>query len=156
MINRLFLILELLLLLATLALAGVWIRNPAGNFEPYTIVFGVLIAVIDVVRRSLKSPGKEARTRKTKKKDPDHPAAKELLNLIHDEPDNSMRGIVQNCQEIDPGMVLFFPRLQYEGKPLNIKARHFKEAIEELIERNWLLQPEYNESTDTITYEYRA
>lgn len=87
--------------------------------------------------------------------EPTNPAAKELYDLIHKEPDGEARGIVEVGASLEPGKSYFFPRIEYAGTPLSMKSRHFREAIEELLEQNWLYPPEYDENTNTKTYEFR-
>ena len=43
------------------------------------------------------------------------PDAQEILELMEQEPDSKMRGIVEVLHEIEPGVTRFFPRLQYAG-----------------------------------------
>ncbi len=83
-------------------------------------------------------------------------AAEELLQLINGESDPKSKGIVVIRQEIQPGIIHFFPRLDYAGKPLAFKAREFRDALKELVSRGLLHQPELNESTNTVTYEFRG
>jgi hypothetical protein len=81
-------------------------------------------------------------------------AGKELLNLIHNEADAEMRGLVEIRKEIMPGTTHFFPKIQYSGSPLAIKTRHFREGVSELVSLRWVRPPEDNPSTNTRTYEY--
>lgn len=46
---------ELLSLLSTLTLALLWIFNPTANFEPYTIISGVVFAAVELYRRRTKA-----------------------------------------------------------------------------------------------------
>ena len=82
--------------------------------------------------------------------------AAELLQLIENEADLEERGIVQILQESEPGTTMFFPRLQYSGGPIGMKSRLFRQGTEELIARRILYPPEFNSSTNTKTFEYRA
>lgn len=49
--NLVLLLSEMFLLIACLALALLWIVNPKGNFEPFIVYFGALLAIIEFVRR---------------------------------------------------------------------------------------------------------
>jgi hypothetical protein len=85
------------------------------------------------------------------------PDAQELLELMEQEPDSKMRGIVEVLHEIEPGVTRFFPRLQYAGTlNMGTETRLFRQAVGELIlaERNF--PPEHNRSTNTSTYKYRV
>lgn len=54
--RRVFLIIEIVLLFTVLILALLWARNPQDNYEPYiTIISGVLIILLDTIRRNLKN-----------------------------------------------------------------------------------------------------
>lgn len=82
--------------------------------------------------------------------------AQELLSLIEKEPNLSQRGIVEILREIRPGETNFFPRLQYNGGALSMKSRIFREAVDQLVAHGVLHSPEYNESSQTRTYEFRV
>lgn len=158
--TRVLLVVEILLLIATLVLAVLWIRQPEGNFEPFTVLCGALLAVLEVVRRKLdrteSHPPENNLSGSSEPSDPVEPAAIKLLDLIRQEDDEGSRGIVEICKEVEPGKTYFFPRVQYAGSPSGMASRHFRPAVEELIRRYWLSEPEYNESTDTVTYYYRS
>lgn len=47
-------ILELAALIATVVLAALWIRNPSGNYEPWTVLCGIVFTVGEVCRRHTK------------------------------------------------------------------------------------------------------
>lgn len=81
--------------------------------------------------------------------------AQNLLSLIEKEPNTEERGVVEILREIEPGITMFFPRLQYSGNPLSMKSRRFRTATEELIARDILYPPEPNPSRNTRTFEYR-
>ena len=82
-------------------------------------------------------------------------AAQELLKLIEEEQDQEQRGIVEICEEIQPGYTHFFPRIQYSGNPISCKTRIFREGVAQLVSAAHLFPPEANPSTNTRTYEYR-
>lgn len=42
---------EILSLLVTFVLASLWIHNPSGNYEPFTIISGVVLAAMEICRR---------------------------------------------------------------------------------------------------------
>lgn len=50
-ISRIVGIVEKFLLAATVWFAVLWIRNPQGNYEPWTVIFGALLAIIKLARR---------------------------------------------------------------------------------------------------------
>jgi hypothetical protein len=83
-------------------------------------------------------------------------AAQELRQLIEKETNLEDRGIVHILTEIEPGMTMFFPRIQYSGSPLRMKSRLFRQAIEELVAGGFLCPPEVNPSTNTQTFECRT
>jgi len=83
-------------------------------------------------------------------------SATELLNSIQNEPDLESRGIVEILTELHPGQICYFPRIQYGGTPLMMKARTFRDAINQLLKYDWLYQPEHNSSRNTRTYEFRS
>jgi len=83
-------------------------------------------------------------------------AAKEILELIQQEPDSEKRGIVEILKELQPGITHFFPKIQYAGSPMAIKTRLFRQAVAELISDQHLFPPERNPSTNTQTYEYQT
>ena len=153
-------IVEGALVIITLVLAVLWIRDPSKNYEPYTILCGGLIAFVDILRR--RQPYEEPHEpQEVLGEDPIptdviDPVALELLDLVESEEDIESRGIVEISQEVQPGVTNFFTKLQYSGSPVAMKSRSFRKGIEELIHRNWLYPAEYNESTNTITYEYRV
>ncbi|HSU55640.1 MAG TPA: toll/interleukin-1 receptor domain-containing protein [Candidatus Dormibacteraeota bacterium] len=82
-------------------------------------------------------------------------SALDLLRVIEEEPDPQQRGIVEICEEIQPGYTHFFPRIQYAGSAGSWKARPFREALRELVTAAYLYPAEENPSTNTRTYEYR-
>lgn len=42
---------EILSLISTLVLAALWILNPSGNYEPFTIVSGLVLTAAEIFRR---------------------------------------------------------------------------------------------------------
>jgi hypothetical protein len=84
------------------------------------------------------------------------PVAQEILELIEQEPDSEKRGIVEILKEVQPGITHFFPRIQYAGSPVGMKARLFRQAVGELASAERILPPEPNPSTNTRTYEYQV
>jgi hypothetical protein len=85
------------------------------------------------------------------------PVAKELLELIEQEPDSEKRGIVEILQEVEPGITRFFRRIQYSGlSSVGMKTRLFRQAIGELVSAERIFPPEFNPSTNTRTYEYQV
>jgi len=48
--NTIFMI-EILLIIIALILGILWFMNPAGNYEPSIVIIGLLVAIIDIVRR---------------------------------------------------------------------------------------------------------
>jgi hypothetical protein len=82
-------------------------------------------------------------------------AAKEILGLILKEPERDQRGIVVIREEIQPGQICYFPKLQYSGSPLSGHSRSLFHALAELIENGWLNPPEENPSTNTTTFEFK-
>jgi hypothetical protein len=84
------------------------------------------------------------------------PDAQKLLEQMEREPDSEKRGIVETLHEVEPGITLYFPRIQYAGD-LNtrMKTRLFRQAVGELISAERIFPPEHNRSTNTRTYEYR-
>jgi hypothetical protein len=88
--------------------------------------------------------------------EPHSVGARELLDLIRNESDNAVRGLVEIASQPRPGEIHFFPKLQYAGTPLTSKARLFREAVDELIKSGWLFPPEAHAATNTRTYEYRG
>jgi hypothetical protein len=82
---------------------------------------------------------------------------KEILELMEQEPDSKMRGIVEVLHEVEPGVTRFFPRLQYAGTlNMGMKTRLFRQAVGELILAERIFPAEHNRSTNTRTYEYRV
>jgi len=47
----LLVIIEICCLVATVVFAGLWIANPTGNYEPYTVLAGVGLTLSELVRR---------------------------------------------------------------------------------------------------------
>lgn len=84
------------------------------------------------------------------------PAAQEILELIEQEPDSEKRGLVEILKEVQPGITHFFPRIQYAGSPVGMKARLFRQAVGELVSAERIFPPEPNSSTNTRTYEYQV
>lgn len=41
--------------MSTLVLASLWIFNPSGNYEPYTIISGVVFAAVEIYRRKTRN-----------------------------------------------------------------------------------------------------
>lgn len=59
-------ILEVIMALATGVLAVLWARDPGGNYEPWTVICGVVLTGIDIYRRSQsRSAGESKRISKT-------------------------------------------------------------------------------------------
>jgi hypothetical protein len=83
------------------------------------------------------------------------PVAKEILDLIEQEPDPEKRGIVEILKEVQPGITHFFSRIQYAGSPKAMKTRLFRQAVGDLVSAELLFPPEHNPSRNTQTYEYR-
>jgi len=81
--------------------------------------------------------------------------ANELLDLIRSEDDHAQRGVVEIMKSVVPMETHFFARLVYAGSPMAMKTRLFRAALAELVDKNWLFPPQYDESTDTQTYEFR-
>jgi hypothetical protein len=76
---------------------------------------------------------------------------------MEQEPDSEKRGIVETLHEVEPGITLYFPRIQYTGDlNMRMKARLFRQAVDELISAERIFSPEHNRSTNTRTYEYRV
>lgn len=48
---RIFGVLEIVLLLVTFSLAGFWIKNPSGPYEPYLVLVAAIITGINLVKR---------------------------------------------------------------------------------------------------------
>lgn len=82
-------------------------------------------------------------------------AANELLELVTRETDPELKGLVEIRKEVQPGITHFFPRLQYAGNPLAMKSRLFREAVKQLTAHGFFHPPGENESTNTLTYEFR-
>jgi hypothetical protein len=80
-------------------------------------------------------------------------SAKQILDLIMQEPEQNKRGIVVIQKEIQPGIVHFFPKIQYAGTALGHSSRSMRIALAELVENGWLYPPEENPSRNTTTYE---
>jgi hypothetical protein len=53
-LDKVLLVIEGICLLATAFLAGQWSMNPKGNFEPYIVIIGVLVPLIELSRRIYK------------------------------------------------------------------------------------------------------
>jgi len=54
--NRILSIIEVFLLTTTVLFAILWIRNPQGNYEPWTFFFVTLSAILELVRRKKVNP----------------------------------------------------------------------------------------------------
>jgi hypothetical protein len=83
-------------------------------------------------------------------------AGKELLELIKKEADPNLRGLVVINKGIEPNVTHFFGKLVYSGTPLGAKTRLFREGLDELVKLQWLHPPEFDDSTDTNTYEFKG
>jgi hypothetical protein len=76
---------------------------------------------------------------------------------MEQEPDFEKRGIVETLHELEPGITLYFPRIQYAGTlNMRMKTRLFRQAVGELISAERIFPPEHNPTTNTRTYEYRV
>lgn len=64
--NRLFGIVEMFLLATTMSLAVLWILDPQGSYEPWTVLAGVLLAVLELVRRKLVDQLSDSKTQEVK------------------------------------------------------------------------------------------
>jgi hypothetical protein len=65
-IKRLFGIVEMFLLATTMSLAVLWILDPQGSYEPWTVLSGVLLAVLELVRRKLVAQLSDSKTQEIK------------------------------------------------------------------------------------------
>jgi hypothetical protein len=154
--KSILMIVEAVLILITLTLAVLWIQEPSKNYEPYTIICGCLIGLVEVLRRRIATDEhQEPAIDLPERSEVIDPIAIELLELIESEEDIDIRGIVEICVENQPGMTAFFTKLQYSGGPAAMKSRLFRNGIDELIQRKRLYAGEYSDSTNTITYEYQ-
>ncbi len=88
--------------------------------------------------------------------EPSSEAAHELLELVRKEPERDARGLVEIADQLRPGEIHFFPKLQYAGKPLTAKSRLFRQGVDELVTQGWLFPPEEHPATNSRTYEYRG
>lgn len=55
MVQRIISIAEALCLIGSLVMAMLWARDPGGNYEPYVVLFGIIIVLLDVARRILRA-----------------------------------------------------------------------------------------------------
>ncbi|ACF47311.1 hypothetical protein Paes_2315 [Prosthecochloris aestuarii DSM 271] len=55
MAHKIISIAEVLLVIASLAIAIIWIKNPQGDYEPVLVFIGIVLVALDIIRRFLRS-----------------------------------------------------------------------------------------------------